>query len=626
MLLAIGVAWQAPAHAEYKSTDPVVAMMTTPPVFYDMLLSPDGKHLAAIGYSEGNAGLFLLDATTLHAELLIRPRYTFGGILQPRRMMWIGSDLIVASLNDGTSVSLDLQGREVASFSGGIGMRLDDRPGAPETILSSIDTIHGRVHKVDPRTGQKSIEEVGLDDDIVRIVFDSAGVIRGAVTRKTATWEDDTKWSYWYRADPKAAWQLLETIPVTGDDLQMLGLEGDTGLLIVASRRGRDTLGVFHYDPKTRQLLDLMAGTESQDLSADLDDNAMVRSVMTRGLKPTQIWFEPQWARLQKTVDTALPDHVNLLSGRADGRVMVFSYSDTDPGRWLLLDTVERKLWEVGVKNPAIDPARMRPTEALRYPAQDGLSIPAYLTRPAASASGALPPLVVLVHGGPAVRDNWGWDEEVQVYAAHGYAVFQPQFRGSSGFGRKFEEAGRGEWGRAMQDDITAGVQYLIDQKAVDPHRICIVGASYGGYAALWGLAKTPQLYRCGVSVAGVTDIEFMLTDQSDKNYNRIGRQVQRERIGDPEKDKARFDQVSPLKHADRIQAPVLLIHGMDDARVPIAHGQKMRDALKENGKQVEWLSLYAAGHGFYRDQRQRVYDTILEFLARNMPAAATPK
>jgi len=141
---------------------------------------------------------------------------------------------------------------------------------------------------------------------------------------------------------------------------------------------------------------------------------------------------------------------------------------------------------------PEIDPARMQPMRALRYPSFDGTSIPAYLTLPGKPAGPA--PLIVLIHGGPQARDRWSFDRDVQVFAAHGYAVFQPQFRGSTGFGKKFQEAGYGQWGQAMQDDITAGVHWLIDQQIADPPRICIVGASYGGYAALWGLEKTPEL------------------------------------------------------------------------------------------------------------------------------------
>jgi dipeptidyl aminopeptidase/acylaminoacyl peptidase len=279
-------------------------------------------------------------------------------------------------------------------------------------------------------------------------------------------------------------------------------------------------------------------------------------------------------------------------------------------------------MWEVAALKPDVDPKKMRAMATLEYGASDGMSIPAYLTRPAGSDSPA--PLVVLVHGGPHMRDQWLWNEEVQILAANGYAVFQPQFRGSTGFGQRFEEAGYGQWGRAMQDDITAGVKHLIEQKIADPQRICIVGASYGGYAALWGLASTPKLYRCGISFAGVTDIDDMLNDRSDRNADAAIRELQRLRIGDPAQGEDHFGAVSPLRQVARIEAPLMIAHGQDDKRVPISHSLKMLDALKAHGKSFEWLSFDGEGHGLELSlNKRRYYDAMLEFLNRHIGRAA---
>jgi len=265
--------------------------------------------------------------------------------------------------------------------------------------------------------------------------------------------------------------------------------------------------------------------------------------------------------------------------------------------------------------------------ETLDYAADDGLHIPAYLTRPANAEAGAPLPLVVLVHGGPHMRDDWLWNEEVQLLAANGYAVFQPQFRGSTGFGLSFEEAGYGQWGRAMQDDVTAGVRHLVAQKIADPARICIAGASYGGYAALWGLVKTPALYRCGISFAGVTDLEHMLKDPSDRNADAAIRELQRLRIGDLAQGKAFFDAVSPLHEVGRINAPLLLAHGVDDRRVPISHSQRMADALAAQGKAYEWLVFDGEGHGLtYTASKRRYYRAMLDFLQRHIGADAARK
>jgi dipeptidyl aminopeptidase/acylaminoacyl peptidase len=256
--------------------------------------------------------------------------------------------------------------------------------------------------------------------------------------------------------------------------------------------------------------------------------------------------------------------------------------------------------------------------EVIHYAARDGLRIPAFLTRPAAQ-EGRLP-LVLVVHGGPAARDHWRWNEEVQLLAAHGYLVLQPQFRGSSGFGTTFQRAGKGEWGRAMQDDITDGVTELVKQGLADPNRICIVGASYGGYAALWGLVKDPDLYRCGVSFAGVVDIGLMLRDRSDRNRNTIARQFQSRDFGDAEANRDRYEQVSPLKHVARMKAPLMLLHGEEDQRVPFEHGRRMAAALAKHGKPHEWHDIPLEGHSLkYVRSRLIYYANVLGFLATHL-------
>ncbi len=177
-----------------------------------------------------------------------------------------------------------------------------------------------------------------------------------------------------------------------------------------------------------------------------------------------------------------------------------------------------------------------------------------------------------------------------------------------------------------MQDDITAGVKYLIDQKIADPQRICIVGASYGGYAALWGLAKTPDLYKCGVSVAGVSHLQRMEYDGSDITHNAVAREIVRRERGDPKDMAETFDSVSPLRHADQIKAPLLIVHGKLDERVPIAHGKKMRDALLDLHKDVEWIEFPYEHHGVNLPEDQVVYyDALFKLLARTIGKGDPP-
>jgi dipeptidyl aminopeptidase/acylaminoacyl peptidase len=401
--------------------------------------------------------------------------------------------------------------------------------------------------------------------------------------------------------------------------------EGNT--LAVMSRQGRDNRAVFRYDVDSRRHVEVMAAHVQDDiLLVEGLDAQNVDRVVTGGLRAQTFWFEPRWASLQAGIDAALPGRHNVLSGDKNGRVLVASSGDVDPGHWYVLDTKTSKLREIAVAMPRLDSGHLRSMEVMRYAARDGLSIPAYLTRPAGPASQPAP-TVVFIHGGPNVRDRWGWDEEVQMLAKAGYVVFQPQFRGSAGFGQRFEQAGYRQWGRGMQDDITDGVKALIDQKITDPSRVCIYGSSYGGYAAMWGVIKTPELYKCGISYAGISDLADMLSGSIFDDSTVIGREISRDRVGDVENDRAALDEVSPLKHADRVRVPMLIAHGERDRRVMPSQSKTMVRALEEAGKPVEWMSLPNEGHGLvWVQSRVRFYTALLNFLDRHLAPGAPEK
>ena len=253
------------------------------------------------------------------------------------------------------------------------------------------------------------------------------------------------------------------------------------------------------------------------------------------------------------------------------------------------------------------------------------MSIPAYLTTPAAAGPG---PAVIFIHGGPETRDAWDWDPEVQMLATRGYTVFQPQFRGSGGLGKRYMEAGYGQWGGAMQDDITDGVRWLVESGHADPSRICIYGFGYGGYAALWGLVKTPALYSCGVSFAGISDLQIMLKDGRYSQF-RSARRLRLNRVFGPSAARKQvLDDVSPLKNAAQFRVPVLLAHGDWDGDVPIEHSEKMADALKAQRKDVQFMVLREEGHGmFHEESQERYFQALFKFFDRTMghPAPAAP-
>ncbi len=599
-----------------------IAQAVDPLGFQSAALSPNGRYVAAIGYTGQEASLVLYDTETRKSTVLVKGRYVseYGNTFQkdPLRATWVSNDLIAVDYGIWAE-SVDLTGKKVAEI--GVTVIGKAEPDHPEStaLLVYNDADAQTLAKVDARTGALKKFDYPSSGKLRHWAFDRHGNLRAVTLVDSAFWRDDTTVSNWYKPAPDAPWQKLAEAKVTEDYWLPLLVPDEAGRMLVTSSQGRDTRVVFAYDTERRQLKEVVYGNPTQDVAVATGLTwAEPRAVITMGMKPEQHWLDPLWGKMQQRIDEALPGRINRLSGNPAGKMLIYSYSDLDPGTWYLLERKTMQMEAILHERNEVDPSGMHPMEVMRYTARDGLSIPAYLTKPD-GLKGAMP-TVVVVHGGPAVRDQWQWNAEVQLLAEHGYLVFQPQFRGSSGFGKSFEHAGKGQWGRAMQDDITDGVAELVRQGLADPHRVCIVGASYGGYAALWGLAKDPDLYRCGVSMAGVVDIGLMLSDRSDRNRNTIARQFQSRDFGDAGANKDRFDEVSPLKHVARIKAPVMLLHGAADQRVPIEHGRKMAAALEKNGKTHEWFEIPQEGHNLkYVATRFTYYANMLGFLATHL-------
>jgi dipeptidyl aminopeptidase/acylaminoacyl peptidase len=588
-------------------------------------LSPDGRHVAAIASTGASGMVVMIDTDTLASRTIITSKWVQDGFYKikkdPFKVRWITSDWLAVDYPF-SSEAVDLTGRRLAD----LGTRsIGKAPGSsPESPLMLVydDDKHESLAIVDMKTRKKRSLSMPGSGRLVDWALDDQGQLRVAALADSKFWEDKTIVTWWYLPVGTQQWQKLDAVGITDEHWRALHASSRSDELVIASSEGRDTSAIFTYDPIKRVRGEMLAGHPTQDIRV-VDDLAadQYRGVVTFGMKPERYWFDGKLAGLQAAVDQALPQRANVLSGDPDGQVLVYSYGDVDPGRWFLLDASTMNMRPLLVANSRVDPARMRPMEVISYAAPDGLRIPAYLTRPAGEGP---QPMVVLVHGGPWVRDEWGFDAEVQLLASRGYVVFQPQFRGSDGFGKSFRQAGYGQWGLAMQDDITAGVEYLIKQGVADRRRICIYGGSYGGYAAVWGLAKTPDLYRCGVTLAGVSDIEYMLSDWSDHNADKATREHMRFTVGDRQRDRAKFELVSPLKHADRIKAPLLIAHGDDDERVPMSHAKKLMGALEAQGKRYEWLMLENEGHGiYYLRSRYKFSNALLAFLEKHIGAGS---
>jgi dipeptidyl aminopeptidase/acylaminoacyl peptidase len=608
----------------------LIQKLTRPLGAESMVLSPDGRHVAALLEGVDLRSVMLIDAQTLAVREIVGKESPWGewsarkyGYVMPTSVAWADNDKLIVCLNLGECDTFDLEGRKEYELGDRVYRRIEQDGKPTGKVVVHRRGFGSPYYQVDTRTGEATSIPLGLSGNTGDELFDAKGNLRVVTAIESHWFSQDAKASTWYRKDNASAWQLVQQVGLTEDRWQAVFASADSDTLIVASRQGRDTRAIFHFDAAGRTFADMMAGHPTEDLGGILsEEGGDLLRVQTFGLKPQTVWLDPAWKGLQAAVDQALPDHVNTLSGRIGGNVLVRSWSDVDPGHYFLLDSARMTMRSLASARTAVDAAAMRPMKAITYSSLDGRSIPAYLTLPSATGP---QPMVVYVHGGPQLRDYWGWNAEVQLLAAAGYVVFQPQFRGSAGFGAAFEQAGWHQWGLAMQDDVTAGVRYLVDKGIADPKRICIYGASYGGYAALWGLAKTPELYRCGVSLAGVTDIGEMLTDWSDANADEAGRAWHRKMLGDEKTDKASFDAVSPEKHANRIQAPVLIEHGEEDIRVPIGHAKRMTRALEGAGKPVwtRWYAREAHGFRYLADQRIFLAD-LLGFLDRYIAPTAS--
>jgi dipeptidyl aminopeptidase/acylaminoacyl peptidase len=319
----------------------------------------------------------------------------------------------------------------------------------------------------------------------------------------------------------------------------------------------------------------------------------------------------------------AFPDHaVNVTSHTRDGVALVQAWNDRTPGDTYLFDPAKMSAKDVFIQREWFDPAKLPKARAITVKARDGLVLHGYLTLPFGAKETTPLPMVVLPHGGPfGIFDQWAFDDDTQLLAEAGYAVLRINFRGSGNYGRAFHQAGAREWGGAMQDDLTDATRWAIAERIADPARICIYGASYGGYAALMGVAKEPDLYRCAVGYVGVYDLEAK--HREDSRDAKWVRNWMDDWVGERSTLAAR----SPTEMASRIKVPVLLAAGGADVIAPISHSKAMARALRDAGKPVQTLYFDSEGHGFYtEDHRRAFYTTLLDFLADNIGGTRAAK
>ncbi|MBN8506762.1 MAG: S9 family peptidase [Burkholderiales bacterium] len=473
-------------------------------------------------------------------------------------------------------------------------------------------------------TRSGAVRELDLAPWSVGLVLNQDGDAVATVT------ERGEKAQLRWRDDPKGApgqWRVLqEWERFFGAVVWPLGLDGE-GKLYVLTRAQRDHQALYTLDTKTGALSERpMLSVANFDMDPQLlwRDQRLVGVRVTADARTT-VWFDADMKALQAKIDAKLPATSNLIDVPAQGAspwLLVAAYSDTRPQRVFAYHRETDKLTLLGNERSAIDPATQSAMDFAPYKARDGRQIPAYLTLP--RSAGDKPsklPLVVMVHGGPVARGpSWHWQPDVQFLASRGYAVLQPEFRGADGFGWDHLSAGFKQWGLAMQDDLADGVLHLVKQGLVDPGRVAILGGSYGGYAAMMGLVRHPEVFRCAVNYVGVTDLD-LLYGASWSDLSPLFRRVGVTRLlGDRVKDAERLRETSPVHQAHRITQPVLMAYGRRDERVPIEHGERMRDALRKHNPNVEWVLYDKEGHGFYwKENELDFWGRVERFLAKHL-------
>ena len=567
-------------------------------------LSPDGAKLAFVKPWERRMNVYVRDIET-GAE----KRVTSATERDIAGFFWKGSDRIVYIQDKGGDENFhiyltDIEGkasRDLTPFDGVRAGVLDDLEEDPEHMLLEMNRRNPEVfdvYRCELATGE------------LTQIAENPGNITGWLTdhdgRLRVAYETDgVNSSLLYRPTEKDEFKTLVTTNFKDSFLPLM-FGYDNKLLYVASNLGRDKIAVYTFDPDANKTRDLVFEHPDVDVASLISSKKrkVITGVVYTTDKSRYHFFDKDRKELQDTLEKFFPGYEVAVTGMDDDerRATVRVYGDRTRGGSYLFDRQNNSLTKLADHSPWLKEAEMAPMEPIQYTSRDGLTIHGYLTLPLGVASRDLP-LVVIPHGGPSARDEWGFDSEAQFLANRGAAVLQVNFRGSTGYGKKFWQAGFKQWGRAMQDDITDGVEWLVKRGIADPKRLAIYGGSYGGYAALAGATFTPDLYACAVSYVGPSNIFTLL--ESIPPYWEPYREMEYEEIGHPVKDKELLESISPVLHADKIRIPLFVAQGANDPRVKKAESDQIVEAVRKAGKDVVYMVKDNEGHGFRNEENR---------------------
>jgi dipeptidyl aminopeptidase/acylaminoacyl peptidase len=616
---------------------PSAAAFFRDPLLSHVSLSPDGKHIAGVTARDGVQVLMV--RRTWGGEIRRLAKLDEPGMAL-RTVGWAGNRMIVVGVDMPHQTVIGVRARQSRLLSVALdGSRPrylgEDWPyqqysADQDRVIDWLpdDPGHVLINWWQPDQAGVSARRVNVTTGSLQTVVPAKPWVtawfadhQGRVRAGEGTRREGTSVIVYGRADGEAPFEKLGDFDwFTEKGFRFAGFDPDPKKLYVYAPTDDLRSAVFEYDLERRELRSLVYSHPDVDVGplvhSPLDGRLLAIEVDAE--RPGLHFVDEEARHEQASIDAAFPGTVNrIVSFDREGKTAIVSVSgDTAPPEYYVYDRLKKQMDHLFAAYPGLERGALSPMRSVRYAARDGLEIQAYLTLPRDGTHNL--PTIVYPHGGPTARDLWGWNATVQFLASRGFAVLQPNFRGSAGFGREHERKGYRQWGLAMQDDLADAVHWLVKEGIADPDRVGIYGASYGGYAALMGLVKTPELFRAGASFAAVTDLIAWLDDRERYLFSDFNTPVH----GDSSDDREQLAATSPARHADRIRVPVLIAHGVQDPVVPVDEAHAMANALEEAGVEVETYLYRDEVHGFL-DERNRIdfHEKLAAFFERHLAA-----
>ncbi len=631
-----------------QDRDSLAQLFLGNPVLDHIALSPDGRRVAGVLAKDGVELLIVQEVADEQIHVLsMLERSNDHNSRTVRKVLWPSDDRLLVSLGMPMEAAYGVRARQTRLFSirlsGGkakyLGAKWPDQENAQfqDQIISTLpddpDGVLIGLRMIGERgVGVRRLNVGnGVLSTVVRPLLgagrwfaDHDHVVRAGIGwAKTGT--DEFLYARESRDDEFKKVLRWNRFDGEQDGFWFAGFSADPSVIYVYRYTEQGRLGVHRYSLSSRKLLDLVFADPEYDVRGLIhssEDGRLVAIAIDRE-KPEKYFVDQDAAAEERHLEKLLPALTRrVVSSDREGKTLIIqTSSDVSPPYYFVYQRQSGRVRPLFSAYPGLEKLELAAMAPVQFESRDGLTIPGYLTRP---RRGEAPyPTIVLAHGGPASRARWGWNPVVQYLASLGFAVFQPNFRGSNGYGKEFERMSYGEWGQAMQNDITDGTRWLIAQGIADPNRIGIYGSSYGGYAALWGLIKTPDLFRAGASYAAVTDLSRLLGRQQ---YYR-GAAVLEHLVGKRWGDRAKLRASSPARNADKIRVPVLLGHGTEDPTVDVEQLEVMANALRKAGNPAQ-THVYAGEYHGFLDERNQIdfYEKLGAFFKRHLMVYTPPR